>query len=152
MFKTLLAFLNIIPIWFQGVANNRALAGDSGVTTPPAASTPGRPWFIQSIGYTKNLLLSNLQTITNRTELNTGANGVVNRLAVSDVNSKQGVSALRIEIAQLYSFQKCFVARHKCRLQYYRDDLTQKTYRNMYAMQLSYDNFTLLQSNCDAPQ
>lgn len=136
MFKKLLDFLNALPTYFNGVANNRTNTGDQ----------TARPWFVQSIGYTPNLLLKSLQTVTDRSSLNSQ---VASRLLVSDVNQKQGVHALRIEIAQLYSFQKCFVARHKTRLQYYRDDLAQKGYRNLYAIQLSYDNFTNLQTNCE---
>jgi len=150
MFKKLLDFLNVLPIWFQGIVTSRTSFGDSGEFVSPYTVTAGyRPWFAQAVGYKQNLYLVNLQTITDRTTLN---KQVADRYLVQDVNSKQGVSALRIEIAQLYSFQKCFVARHKTRLQYYRDDLTQKAFRNMYAVQLSYDNFTHLQGNCDSPQ
>jgi hypothetical protein len=149
MFKKLLDLLSSWPTYLNSIADNRTLSGDSGQSVGKFSTTPGRPWFIQSIGYTLNLYLKNLQTVTDRTQLNTD---IANRAAIKDVNSKQGISAKRVELAQLYSFQKCFVARHKTRLQYYRDDLAQKGYRNLYALQLSYDNFANLQNKCDTPQ
>jgi len=47
------------------------------------------------------------------------------------VQKAQGISALKVEIGALYSFNKCFVQRYKGRMHYYRDDLSQKGARNM---------------------
>lgn len=139
MFKDLLSFLNSLVLWFVKAIPVDRLKGDN----------TGRKWFAETIGYNKDLLLANLQTVTDRSNLNSE---VIQRIPVQDVNSKQGIGALKIQISSLYSFQKCFVARHKTRVQYYRDDLSQKAYRNLYAAQLSYDNFVLLQKNLDGQQ
>ena len=48
------------------------------------------------------------------------------------MKARKGISALKAEISALYSFDKCFIQRHKGRLHFYRDDLSQKGARNMY--------------------
>jgi len=138
MFKTLITFINALVPWFTVQIPTGRLNGDS---------TPTRTWFTDAIGFKLNFTQKNLQTITDRSSLNTE---YIARAAVINVNQKKGIQALKIEIDQLYSFQKCFVARHRSRLLSYRDDLSQKGYRNMYALNLSCDNFQLLQSLLDS--
>jgi hypothetical protein len=91
----------------------------------------GRKWFIYSLGYSKTLKLEDLKTVTDREELNIE---YVSRYNVTDVKRRQGISALKVEISALYSFNKCFVQRYKGRLHYYRDDLSQKGARNMVSV------------------
>lgn len=88
----------------------------------------GRTWFLSSIEYTKTLKLQDLREFTDRSDLN---REFVQRYLNADVKSAKGISALKVEISALYSFNKCFVQRYKGRLHYYRDDLSQKGIRNM---------------------
>ena len=88
----------------------------------------GRKWFLASVEYKDSLKLEDLRDFTDRTELN---EKFTDRYKNEDVKSAKGVSALKVEISALYSFNKCFVQRYKGRLHYYRDDLSQKGARNM---------------------
>jgi len=88
----------------------------------------GRSWFLSSIEYDKTLKLEDLRECTDRKELNSQFK---ERYQNKDVKSAKGVSALKVEISALYSFNKCFVQRYKGRMHYYRDDLSQKAVRNM---------------------
>lgn len=88
----------------------------------------GRTWFLSSVEYTKTLKLQDLREFTDRSDLN---REFVQRYLNADVKSAKGISALKVEISALYSFNKCFVQRYKGRLHYYRDDLSQKGIRNM---------------------
>jgi hypothetical protein len=131
MFKNITDYLNSLIKWFiLGIPVDR-LNGDS----------TGRKWVANQIGYTKDLTLANLRTVTDRSSIN---DQISQRLQVQNADQKQGIHTLKIQLSTLYSFQKCFVARHKTRLQYYRDDLSQKAYRNMLAVQQSYSAFTYL--------
>ena len=88
----------------------------------------GRTWFLSSVEYAKTLKLQDLREFTDRSDLN---REFVQRYLNADVKSAKGISALKVEISALYSFNKCFVQRYKGRLHYYRDDLSQKGIRNM---------------------
>jgi hypothetical protein len=88
----------------------------------------GRTWFLSSVEYTKTLKLKDLREFTDRSDLN---KEFVKRYLNTEVKSAKGISALKVEISALYSFNKCFVQRYKGRLHYYRDDLSQKGVRNM---------------------
>lgn len=88
----------------------------------------GRPWFLKSIEYQDKLILEDLKNCTDRTELN---KEFKKRYLQEDVQARQGVSATKVEITALYSFNKCFAQRYKGRLHFYRDDLSQKGKRNM---------------------
>ena len=138
MFTTLLTLINGFVQWFTTTIPTGRLAGDS---------NPTRIWYTKALGYKLGFDQSSLQTVTDRTALNAE---IIARNAIQDVNKKQGIQALKTEIDNMYSFQKCFVARHRTRLQYYRDDLSQKGYRNMYAVNLSADNLQLLQTLLDS--
>ena len=88
----------------------------------------GRSWFLRSIEYDKTLKLEDLRKCTDRQDLN---DQFKTRYLNKEVSNAKGISALKIEISSLYSFNKCFVQRYKGRLHYYRDDLSQKGARNM---------------------
>lgn len=133
-FKSLGDLINGFTKWFTQSIPQSRLTGDNNP----------RLWYTKAIDYTLDFTQANLQTVTDRSILNSDYNS---RLQIKNVNQKQGGQSIKIELNELYSFQKCFVARHRTRIQYYRDDLSQKGYRNMYAVALSYDNFQLLQTN-----
>jgi hypothetical protein len=88
----------------------------------------GRSWFAKSIEYTNSFKLTDLRNITDREDLNSEYSS---KYDGKDAKSKKGISAIKVEISALYSFQKCFVQRYKGRMHYYRDDLSQKGARNM---------------------
>jgi hypothetical protein len=88
----------------------------------------GRTWFLASVEYKDTLKLEDLRKFTYRRELN---KEFTQRYLEKSVQSAKGISALKVEISALYSFNKCFVQRYKGRLHYYRDDLSQKGARNM---------------------
>jgi hypothetical protein len=99
--------------WLETAIPGRRLAND----------TEGRKWFAKSIEYTDAFTLEALRQVTDREDLN---DKYVERYLREGAQVKQGVSALKVEISALYSFNKCFVQRYKGRLHFYRDDLSQK--------------------------
>jgi len=109
--------VQLFSAWMETTTQNR-LDGDK----------TGRAWFLKSIGFVGSLILGNLKNLTDRTQLNTK---YVTNFAITDAKSRRGVSAAKIEISALYSFNKCVVERYKGRMHYYRDDLSQKGARNM---------------------
>lgn len=90
--------------------------------------TDGRTWFLKSAEYTDKLKLDDLRSFTDRADLN---DQYVSRYKQKDPQSRKGISAVKVEISALYSFNKSFVQRYKGRLHYYRDDLSQKGARTM---------------------
>jgi hypothetical protein len=75
-----------------------------------------------------------LRAFIDRSDLNAEYNSQYNKKEISD---KHDLVAIKVEISVLYSFLKCFVERHKTRLMFYRDDLSQKGARIMYNVKLS---------------
>ena len=63
----------------------------------------GRKWFLASVEYKDSLKLEDLRDFTDRTELN---EKFTDRYKNEDVKSAKGVSALKVEISALYSFNK----------------------------------------------
>jgi hypothetical protein len=108
--------------------------------------TSGRKWFTESIGYDKTFKVQDLREVTDREDLNSDYTG---RYKVKDVKGRKGISAVKIEISALYSFNKCFVQRYKGRLQYYRDDLSQKGKRNMVVIKQALGAFQEFKKNLD---
>lgn len=88
----------------------------------------GRTWFLTSVEYKDTLKLKDLRSYTDRSKLNSDFK---ERYLNKEIKSAKGISALKVEISALYSFNKCFVQRYKGRMHYYRDDLSQKGARNM---------------------
>ena len=99
--------------------------GDWMYTEVPKARLEGgaQPFTNDSLKVTDLLKIENTAQITDRQDLNTE---FVNRYEERDVASRKGISAIKNEIDQLLSFTKCFVERHKSRLDYIRADLSMK--------------------------
>lgn len=106
----------------------------------------GRPWFLKNIGYKDTLKLEDLRKATDRKPLN---DKYKQRFLEKDVKSRKGISALKIEISGLYSFNKSFVQRYKGRMHFYRDDLAQKNKRNMCAVANSMGVFVAFRQEQD---
>lgn len=121
MIKSLSALLKKFAAWMQTeIPVGRVSENDA----------TGRTWFLSSLEYDKTLLPKDIREYVDRKDLN---KEFVKRYLNMDVKSAKGVSSIKVEISALYSFSKCFSQRYKSRIQYYRDDLSQKGARNMAA-------------------
>ena len=107
----------------------------------------GRKWFLDSIKWDKTLKMEDLRKATDRKELNST---YTERYKETDPKARKGIAAIKIEIGQLYSYNKCFVQRYKSRMQYYKDDLAQKGGRNMYNVWQSVATFNTFKTNLDS--
>lgn len=137
-FTTLKKLLDTITKWFENeIPAIRVSSNDS----------KGRKWICKSLGYSGKFKLEDLKKITDRQNLNSL---YVSRFKNDNVQSRKGISALKIEISALYSFQKCFTQRFKGRMHFYRDDLSQKGKRNMTAVGQAYGPFEELKKNLSA--
>jgi hypothetical protein len=101
------------------------------VDTPKSMVEQGKPrkWFLSSVEYTDTLKMEDMRKVTDREKLNSDYK---DRFEETDPKSRKGISAIKLEISQLYSFNRCFIQRYQPRLQYYRADLSQKGARNIY--------------------
>jgi hypothetical protein len=88
-----------------------------------------RKWFLSSVKYKDTLKMEDMRKATDREKLNSEYK---TRFEENDPKSRKGISALKLEISQLYSFNRCLIQRYQPRLQYYRADLSQKGARNIY--------------------
>lgn len=98
----------------------------------------GRRWYTDSIPWDKSLKVEDLKKATDRQQLN---QEYVQRWKEEKPPARKGVSAHKLEISQLYSFNKTFVQRYKSRLRYYQDDTSQKKARIMYNVWQSFAIF-----------
>jgi hypothetical protein len=137
MFDTLIKLLNKLKSFFEDKLPSGRLSNDSS----------GRKWFLEHISYEGELTLEKLREITDRGDLNSL---FVERYDEKSVKAKKGISAVKVEISALYSFQKCFVQRYKGRLHFYRDDLSQKGARTMHTTGRAYGLFNELKKNLDS--
>jgi hypothetical protein len=136
MITSLSKLLRKIDAWISKAIPDKRIDNDS----------DGRGWFLKSIDYSDTLKTSDLRDFVDRSDLNDSFN---ERYEDTNTQSRKGISALKVEISALYSFNKCFVQRYKGRIHYYRDDLSQKWVRNMYAVAQSYALFEELKKNLD---
>jgi hypothetical protein len=98
----------------------------------------GRRWYTDSLPWDKPLKVEDLKKATDRQQLN---QEYVQRWKETKPPARKGVSAHKLEISQLYSFNKTFVQRYKSRLRYYQDDTSQKKARIMYNVWQSFAIF-----------
>jgi hypothetical protein len=98
----------------------------------------GRRWYTDSIQWDKPLKVEDLKKATDRQQLN---QEYVQRWKEKKPPARKGISAHKLEISQLYSFNKTFVQRYKSRLRYYQDDTSQKKARIMYNVWQSFSIF-----------
>lgn len=136
MFKKISDLLFFIADLFESTIPEARMGNDS----------RGRTWFLKSIDYKKTLVLEDLRTVVDSSELNTEYRS---RYKEESVDSRKGISAIKAEISMLYSFKKSFVQRYKGRLHFYRDDLSQKGARNMATVGQSHGLFELFKKNLD---
>jgi hypothetical protein len=137
MFDSLISLLQKFVSLFEDKIPTARLENDSA----------GRKWFLEHIGYKGDLTLSKMRDITDRDALNSLFSERYDETSVQD---KKGISALKVEISALYSFQKCFVQRYKGRIHFYRDDLSQKAARTMHTTGRAYGLFNEFKKNLDS--
>ena len=106
----------------------------------------GRSWFLKSIEYDKTLKLEDLRGVTDRSELNGEFKA---RYEEKSTQGRKGISALKVEISALYSFNKSFVERYKGRSHFYKDDLSQKSSRVGSSTGRSFALFEEFKKNLD---
>jgi hypothetical protein len=99
----------------------------------------GYSWMYKTIGFNHELTLENYQSFFDRTALN-------KEYATRYVQNKETVNKLpyawyQNEINLIYSFHKCFAMRNHSRLQYYRNDLSQKGARTYAALNIGLGKF-----------
>jgi hypothetical protein len=134
-FKTLEELNKDLAKWFEDKIPDARLSND----------TEGREWVTKALNYSDPFKLENLQKATDRSKLNQEY-----KERYKDTQpERKGISALKVEISALYSFNKCFVQRYKGRIHFYRDDLSQKGARNMHAVAKAMALFGIFKKNLD---
>ena len=137
MVNTLKELLDKLKVWFEkDIPSARIDEKDS----------KGRKWILKALDYSDPLTLEKLKEFTDRSNLNSEFK---ERFKEKDPQSRKGISALKVEISALYSFNKCFVQRYKGRMHYYRDDLSQKGKRNMRTVSQAFTLFSEFKKNLD---
>lgn len=106
----------------------------------------GREWCYKALGYDKNLTLKDYQTFFNRKEQN---DEYVKRHNVKDIPSKKPHAWYQTDINMIYSFHKCFAMRNATRLQYYRNDLSQKGKRTSTAVNQAIGKYQVMRDNAE---
>jgi hypothetical protein len=124
------------PKWIEEIIPERRLEND----------VDGRRWFLKAIEYGGGLKQKDLRTYVDRQGLNAE---FVSRYKVEEVKRRKGISALKVEIAALYSFSKCFVQRYRGRMMWYKDDLSQKKGRTNHAIGQAYGLFRAFKKYLD---
>jgi hypothetical protein len=114
--------------WYEQEIPTRRESNDS----------PGRLWYTDHLPWPDPLKVQLLKKATDRAGLN---QEYVQRWKEDKPPARKGVSAHKLEISQLYSWNKTFVQRYKTRLHYYQDDTAFKKGRVMYNVWQSFSIF-----------
>jgi hypothetical protein len=138
MIKTLEELFDKLKVWVEEHIPQDRLQNDQ----------QGRRWMVDSMPYDKELILKDLKEFTDRKQLNTEYKTAYKE---KEVKSRKGISALKLEIGVLYSFNRCWVQRHKGRMHFYRDDLSQKGARVMGAVGYAAGFFKEFKKNLEKP-
>lgn len=93
----------------------------------------GYGWVYKDINFQGPISLDQFQTFFDRTDQNSEYK---EKYGEEEIQSKKPYSWLQTEINMIYSFHKCFAMRNATRLQYYRNDLSQKGVRNRSAINI----------------
>ena len=106
----------------------------------------GRDWFYKTLDYDKDYTTKDCQEFFDRTKLN---DTYSERYLSTDIPNKKPHSWYQKDINCVYSFHKCFAMRNVSRLQYYRQDLSQKGQRNKAALLNSLAKFAHLKDSAE---
>lgn len=105
-----------------------------------------RPWC--HLNFSKPFTFSNLIGFFKREQLNNDFKVNYNS---TDINAKKPVSFIQSEIQFIAQVEKAYIVRHKSRLQYYRDDFSQKQYHLKKSIDDTYCNVQRKVSAADKP-
>lgn len=94
-------------------------------------SATSRTWCM--FGFDKAITFSELAKFFDRKDLN---DQYIKKYVNKDIAKQQAFSHIQLEINAIYGIHKSFASRHKTRLQCYKDDLSQKTFRTKQAINL----------------
>lgn len=94
----------------------------------------GYQWVYKSLGFDKELKITEYQKFFDRKDLNSEYK---KRYNDTNPQSKKQYAWIQSEINLIYSFHKCFAMRNQTRLQFYRHDLSQKGKRTRAATNIA---------------
>jgi len=109
----------------------------------------GYQWVYKDLGYTDKLGLEQFQKFFDRKKQN---ETYVERYNNTDLPSRKSYMWQQNEINMIYSFHKCFAMRNMTRLQYYRNDMSQKGARTHSATNIALAKFLYLSEIQDKKQ
>lgn len=111
------------------------------------ADFESRPWC--DLGHKEALNQEEFLKYFDRKELN---DEYIKRVKEKDITQKQPYLYLQAEINFIYSMHKSFVARHKTRMQYYRDDCAQKHYHTRSTIEMGEGKFYAARDQAEKKQ
>jgi len=97
----------------------------------------GRSWVTKLLDFTGKLELDDINTFFDRSD----QNQTYEQRYASSGSSKLPYASYQTEVNMIQSFHKSFGMRHKTRLKYYRDDLSQKGAHAVSAVNISLAKF-----------
>lgn len=109
----------------------------------------GRKWCYKPLEYDKDLTLEEYQTFFDRKKQN---DEYAERFKEDDIPAKKAFAFYQTEINLIYSFHKCFAMRNMSRLQYYRNDLSQKGVRVPSAVRNAMGKYKLMRESAETKE
>lgn len=105
-----------------------------------------RIWALKAFEFDQELTQENLRKFVDLSKLD---KEIVKRMQELDNSKRKQTLTMKYELSQMYSFLKCLVERHKTRIQYYRDDLSNKGVRIPLMLGASQDSLENLRDNLE---
>lgn len=90
------------------------------------------------LGFDSDITYQDISDYFDRADLNKDYVGKYNN---TDIPTKEAYAFIQAEINMIYGFHKSFVARHKTRLGYYRDDTAMKNFHTWNCINLAFGRF-----------
>ena len=106
----------------------------------------GYNWVYKDLKYDDDLNIKAYQKFFDRAQLNAEYG---KRYKVEDIPAKQQHAHYGAEISMIASFHKCFAMRNQTRLQYYRNDMSQKGARAFSAVNIALGKHLYLFEHAD---
>ena len=100
-----------------------------------ANAESNRSWVAKVIGFEDELTLKAMYEFFDRSVSN---EEYVKRYDNPHTPSKKAYAAIQTDINLIYGYHKCFAMRHKTRMDYYRDDMSQKGAHTLSALRIGY--------------
>jgi hypothetical protein len=122
---------------------------DANVKSRLTNAENGREWVYKNLEYTDDLTTKKYQDFFDRNDQNEEYH---KRFINRNVPSKKPHGWYQNEINMIYGFHKCFAMRNATRLQYYRNDLSQKGARNLTAVNHAIGKFLFYKEHAEKPK